>query len=264
MCTSYFVFGLFKFLVKFWSFLDFVKQVWNWRGWSTLSATPPKWLNTFQWNFPEILLHILQMCTSCFVFGLFNFLSNCGHFWTLSNKCEMVGRCTLSATPPKWLNRFQWKFQTSFHTYYRCAPPILLLGFLIFCVACVAESTYRDYFVRRLASSCVPRPASCVVPHLHYPQLLLNGWIDFNETFQNSFTHIADVHLLFCFGVFSFFVKFCLQLCRRGGWPYFCVACVAESTHKDHFVRRLVSSCVLRRPCYAMGNPKNQSDQNIR
>ena len=42
----------------------------------------------------------------------------------------------------------------------------------------------------------------------HYPQLLLNGWIDFNEAFQNSFTHIADVHLLFCFGVFKFFVKF--------------------------------------------------------
>ena len=131
----------------------------------------------------KILLHILQMCTSCFVFGLFHFLSNCGHFLTLSNKCEMVGRSTLSAAPPKWLNRFQWKFQTSVHTYYRCAPPILLLGFLIFyqilplfqlsgeathaingwpyfCVACVAESTHRDHFVRRLASSCVLRPAS--------------------------------------------------------------------------------------------------------
>ena len=92
-----------------------------------------------------------------------------------------------------------------------------LFHFQHFCVACVAGSTHRDHFVRRPA-------LSCVVPHLHYPQLLLNGWIDFNETFQNSFTHIADVHLLFCFLVFKFFVKFwsfldfVKQAEKGGGW----------------------------------------------
>ena len=85
----------------------------------------------------KILLHILQMFTSYFVFEFFYFLSNFGHFWTLSNNC--------------------WNWWES----------------------------------------------------AHHPQLLLNGWIDFNETFQNSFTPIADVHLLFCFWIISIFLSNC-------------------------------------------------------
>ena len=36
----------------------------------------------------------------------------------------------------------------------------------------------------------------------HYPQLLLNDSIDFSENFRHPFTHITDVHLLFCYWVF--------------------------------------------------------------
>ena len=128
-----FCFGVFKCFVKFWSFLDFVKQA-ETGGGGALSATPPKWLNGFQWNFPEF-----------------------------------------------------------FYTYCRFGPPILFWFFKIVCQILVifglCQTSWKGGGVE------------------HYPQLLLNGWIDFNETFQNSFTHIANVHLLFCFWIISFFVK---------------------------------------------------------
>ena len=72
-----------------------------------------------------------KFCQILVIFGL------CQTSW---NGCVCVCVCvcvgggwSLSATPPKWLIIFQSKFQTSYHTYYRCAPLILFLVFLIFC-----------------------------------------------------------------------------------------------------------------------------------
>ena len=183
--STVFCFGVFKCFVKFWSFLDFVKQA-ETGGGGALSATPPKWLNGFQWNFPEFFYTYCRFGPPI-LFWFFKIVCQILVIFGLCQTSWKGGGWALSATPPKWLNRFQWNFPKFFYTYCRCAPLILFLDYFIFCQIVVNFGLCQT---------------SWNWGGGHYPQLLLNGWIDFNETFQNSFTHIADLHLLFCFGFF--------------------------------------------------------------
>ena len=95
----------------------------------TLSATPPKWLNRFQWNFPKFFYTYCRCAPPILFLGFKIFCQILVIFGLCQTSWKGGGGWALSATPPKWLNRFQWNFPKFFYTYCRCAPPILFLGF---------------------------------------------------------------------------------------------------------------------------------------
>ena len=181
---------------------------WNWRE-GALSATPPKWLNRFQWNFPEFFYTYCRCAPPILFWGFSIFLSNFGHFRTLSNKLKGGDENYPQFLLNGWID-FNETFQNPF-THIEDVH--LLFCFWVF-----------KFFCQILVIFGLCQTSWNWEGGEHYPQLLLNGWIDFNETFQNSFKHIADVHLLFCFGFFKIFCQivvifgFCQTNWNWWGW----------------------------------------------
>ena len=190
MCTSYLFWFFFLFFVKFWSFLDFVKQTETGGDEHYPKLLLNGWIDfneTFQNSFTHIAdVHLL------FCFWVFKFFVKFWSFLDFVKQAETGGR---GHYPQLLLNDcidFSETFQNSF-THITDVHLLFCFGFFFYFLSIFCQFWTLSNKLK--------------LGDENYPQLLLNGWIDFNETFQNSFTYIADVHLLFCFWVFKFFVK---------------------------------------------------------
>jgi hypothetical protein len=105
---------------------------------------------------------------------------------------------------------FQWKLQAFFYIYCRYAPHILYICIWLFSIFLL--SPYSNEMFNYVWLQGVP---------ISYPQLLLNLWVDFNENFRHSSTHIGDVHpkamqMLYEIWLFDYFQLFWFPILKNG------------------------------------------------
>ena len=142
----------------------------------------------------------------CF-YWLYSCLISCGYIvmsMFLHPSITLLWTDLLFATPRKPVPRFQWKLQTFFYIYCRCASHILYICIWLFSIF-FAFPLFKWHFYVRLEE----------IP-ISYPQLLLNLWVDFNENFRHSSTYIGDVHLYKCYMRFDYFQLFWFLILKNG------------------------------------------------